>query len=53
MIAEEDGYGAYASCLTCGYVREEIESLPVELLEEEAIVGRYRRRHPQHGKIKL
>lgn len=53
MIPEEDGYGEFATCLTCGYVWEEIETTPVELLEEEMSGKHARRRQPWHGKIKL
>lgn len=57
MIAEEDGYGKYATCMTCGHVREEIGEDAMMLLASDELTNegnrRQRRRQPSHGKIKL
>ncbi|GBD13377.1 hypothetical protein HRbin24_01405 [bacterium HR24] len=53
LVFEEDWYGAYASCLMCGYVYE-VGAIPVEEIERElAGDGRQRRRQPSHGKLRL
>jgi DNA-directed RNA polymerase subunit M/transcription elongation factor TFIIS len=54
MIAEKDWYGAYSSCLSCGYVHEAVSPPAIELLEEdESGRVRQRRRQPSHGKLRL
>jgi hypothetical protein len=54
MIFEEDWYGAYGTCLTCGYVYEVGAIAAQELLEQEGNGGqRQRRRQPSHGKLRL
>ncbi|MFQ6020107.1 MAG: hypothetical protein ACE5KW_05050 [Dehalococcoidia bacterium] len=54
MIFEEDWYGAYGTCLTCGYVYEVGATAMQELLEQEGNgEHRQRRRQPSHGKLRL
>jgi DNA-directed RNA polymerase subunit M/transcription elongation factor TFIIS len=54
MIAEKDWYGAYSSCLSCGYVHEAVSPPAIELLEEDENGRvRQRRRQPSHGKLRL
>ncbi len=44
MIAEQDGYGKFATCLTCGYVREEIsEDAMMSLASDEMTNEGHRR----------
>ena len=50
MIIERDWYGAYGTCLSCGYTHETITPPPVE---DEFEVDRQRRRQPSHGKMRL
>ena len=53
MLMEEDWYGAYSTCLSCGYVHE-FEAIATLDLEEEVSEGqRQRRRQPSHGKLRL
>ncbi|GBD14515.1 hypothetical protein HRbin25_00389 [bacterium HR25] len=53
MVFEEDWYGAYGSCLMCGYVHE-VGAISLDELEREfANDGRQRRRQPSHGKLRL
>ncbi len=51
MIFEEDWYGAYGTCLCCGYVYEFGATAVLEL--EQAGNGRQRRRQPSHDRLKL
>jgi len=55
MIPEEDWYGSYSSCLSCGYVYESgAAAAAAELQNEEgAEPHRQRRRQPSHGKLRL
>ena len=53
MIIERDWYGAYGTCLCCGYVHEAVTAPPIDLLEEEESHPRQRRRQPSHGKLRL
>ncbi len=53
MIIERDWYGAYGTCLCCGYVHEAVTAPPIDLLEEEEGHPRQRRRQPSHGKLRL
>lgn len=48
MIPERDWYGEYCTCLSCGYVHENVSSSPIELLEEEEKDHQQRRRNPSH-----
>lgn len=54
MIPEEDWYGSYSSCLSCGYVYE-VGGMDAEELrnEEGSEPHRQRRRQPSHGKLRL
>ena len=53
-IIEDDWYGAFGSCIACGYVHESQKADPAELLEEERLAaGKQRRRQPSHGKLRL
>jgi ribosomal protein S27AE len=54
MMAETDWYGTYSSCISCGYVHEQLSPPAIELLEEDES-GRIkqRRRHPSHGNMQL
>jgi len=54
MIPEEDWYGSYSSCLSCGYVHE-VGGMDAEELrnEEGSEPHRQRRRQPSHGKLRL
>ena len=53
MIIEKDWYGAYGTCLCCGYVHEAVTAPPIDLLEEEEGHPRQRRRQPSHGNLRL
>ncbi len=54
VIVEDDTYGQFGSCITCGYVHETQRADPRELLEEERLAaGKKRRRQPSHGKLRL
>jgi hypothetical protein len=53
MLFEEDWYGAYSTCLTCGYVYEVGAAAALELQAEMNGDGRQRRRQPSHGKLRL
>ncbi len=53
MIFEEDWYGAYTTCLSCGYVYEFGATAVLELEQEGNGVHRQRRRQPSHGKLRL
>lgn len=53
MIVERDWYGAYSTCLCCGYVHEAVSTPPIELLDEDEGHPRQRRRQPSHGKLRL
>jgi len=53
MIVERDWYGAYSTCLSCGYVHEAVATPPIELIEEDESHPRQRRRQPSHGKLRL
>ena len=54
MIPERDWYGAYTTCLSCGYVHEAVSAPPIDLLDDDEVNGhRQRRRQPSHGKIRL
>jgi hypothetical protein len=53
MIIERDWYGAYATCICCGYVQEAVSRPPIDLLDEEENGPRQRRRQPSHGKLRL
>lgn len=52
MLVERDWYGAYSTCITCGYVYE-VGALPLEELEHSDGATRQRRRQPSHGKLRL
>jgi hypothetical protein len=54
MIHEEDWYGSYSSCLSCGYVYE-VGAMDAEELQAEmgSDPHRQRRRQPSHGKLRL
>jgi len=53
MILEEDWYGSYSSCLSCGYVYE-FGAIAEDLQSEEGSgPHRQRRRQPSHGKLRL
>ncbi len=56
MFEEIDEHGKYTTCLTCGYVDEEIkiDSSPLDIakIEHEA-EGRGRRSEPVHRKLNL
>ena len=54
MILEEDWYGSYSTCLSCGYVYEFGATAAAELQSEEGSEPhRQRRRQPSHGKLRL
>jgi hypothetical protein len=55
MLMERDWYGAYGTCICCGYVHEMAARSPMEILreEEELSATRQRRRQPSHGKLRL
>lgn len=53
MLFEEDWYGAYSTCLSCGYVYEFGATASLELEAELNGEGRQRRRQPSHGKLRL
>lgn len=53
MLFEEDWYGAYSTCLACGYVYEVGAAAALELQAEMNGDGRQRRRQPSHGKLRL
>jgi len=54
MLIEDDAYGQFGTCITCGYVHESQRADPQELLEEERLAsGKQRRRQPSHGKLRL
>jgi len=54
MIPEEDWYGSYSSCLSCGYVYEAGAAAAEALQNEEGSEPhRQRRRQPSHGKLRL
>jgi hypothetical protein len=54
MITERDWYGAYSTCLQCGFVHEMVSSPAIDLLDSEESAGtRQRRRQPSHGKLGL
>ncbi len=54
MIKEDDSYGRFGTCITCGYVHETQRADPQELLAEEQLAaGKQRRRQPSHGKLRL
>ena len=52
MLFEEDWYGAYSTCLSCGYVYE-FGAIAALELEEGNGEHRQRRRQPSHGKLRL
>jgi len=54
MIIETDWYGAFSTCICCGYVHEAVKNPPIELLESHPYgEPRQRRREPSHGKMRL
>lgn len=55
MLLERDWYGAYGTCICCGYVYEASASSALEILreEEQLAATRQRRRQPSHGKLRL
>ena len=53
MISERDWYGAYSSCITCGYVYEWVSSPAIDLPDDSQSSPRQRRRQPSHGKLRL
>ena len=54
VIVEDDAYGQFGTCITCGYVHETMRADPKEILEEERLAaGKQRRRQPSHGKLRL
>ncbi len=53
MLFEEDWYGAYSTCLSCGYVYEFGAIVVFELEGGGNGEHRQRRRQPSHGKLRL
>ncbi len=53
MVNERDLYGAYSSCICCGYVHEWVTSPAIDLPTETEGPTRQRRRQPSHGKLRL
>ena len=53
MIMERDWYGAYSSCIACGYVHEVLTTPAIDLQREVEDTPRQRRRQPSHGKLRL
>jgi hypothetical protein len=53
MIMERDWYGAYGTCLSCGFVHEVLTSPPIEIPDDVPGPGRQRRREPSHGRLRL
>ncbi len=53
MIMERDWYGAYSSCIACGYVHEVLATPAIDLRREVEDAPRQRRRQPSHGKLRL
>ncbi len=54
MIIEDDWYGKFGTCITCGYVHETQVVDRQEIVEEERLAaGKQRRRQPSHGKLRL
>ncbi len=54
IIVEDDWYGRFGTCISCGYVHDTQRADPKELLEEERLAaGKQRRRQPSHGKLRL
>ena len=53
MILERDWYGAYSTCIACGYVYEVMSSPPIDIHQEDGNGTRQRRRQPSHGKLRL
>lgn len=53
MVNERDLYGAYSSCICCGYVHEWVTSPAIDLPVEGEGPTRQRRRQPSHGKLRL
>ncbi len=53
MLREEDWYGTYSTCLSCGFVREVGAVATLELENEFNEEHRQRRRQPSHGKLRL
>ena len=53
MLREEDWYGTYSTCLSCGFVREVGAVATLELENESNEEHRQRRRQPSHGKLRL
>ena len=53
MLFEEDWYGAYSTCLSCGYVYEFGATAALELENQGNGEHRQRRRQPSHGKLRL
>ena len=53
MISERDLYGAYSSCIACGYVYEWVSSPAIDLPDDSDVAPRQRRRQPSHGKLRL
>jgi hypothetical protein len=52
MLTERDWYGAYSTCIACGYVHEWVSSPAIDLPTDEG-PARQRRRQPSHGKLRL
>ena len=54
LFTDQDRYGAYSSCLACGFVHEWVSGPAVTLPDDTAAGGgRQRRREPSHGKQRL
>lgn len=53
MLREEDWYGAFSTCLCCGFVHEVGAMAALELENELNGEHRQRRRQPSHGKLRL
>ena len=53
MITERDLYGAYSSCIACGFVHEWVSSPAIDLPDDSDGSTRQRRRQPSHGKLRL
>ncbi len=53
LFTSHDVYGAYSSCLACGYVHEWVSGPAVTLPDDTAGGTRQRRREPSHGKQRL
>lgn len=54
MCLEEDYYGEYYTCVSCGFVKEDnTAAAKIVAHEEVRWSGKQRRRYPRHGSIQL